>query len=125
VPLGRFRYDARHDVVKCPRGKILTPGKVQKHGRFFVARTRSCRSCSLAKLCLSEGRSARAVMISADYPALLRARRRRERWSVEDQRLYQRHSWRSEGFHGEAKTWHGLSRALCVAVWATCTSRRS
>lgn len=60
--------------------------------------------CSLAKLCLPRGRSARAVMISADYPALLRARRRRERWSAEDQRLYQRHRWRSEGFHGEAKT---------------------
>jgi IS5 family transposase len=43
---------------------------------------------------------------------LLRARRRRERWSEEDQRLYQRHRWRSEGFHGEAKTWHGLARAV-------------
>ena len=112
VPLRRFRYDERHDLVTCPRGKILTPGKVQKHGRFFVARSRDCRSCSLAKLCLPRGRSARAVMISADYPALLRARRRRERWSAEDQRLYQRHRWRSEGFHGEAKTWHGLARAV-------------
>ena len=112
VPLRRFRYDERHDIVTCPCGKILTLGKVQKHGRFFVARSRDCRSCSLAKLCLLRGRSARAVMISADYPALLRARRRRERWSAEDQRLYQRHRWRSEGFHGEAKTWHGLARAV-------------
>jgi len=32
--------------------------------------------------------------------------------SSEDQRLYQRHRWRSEGFHGEAKTWHGLARAV-------------
>ena len=51
-------------------------------------------------------------MISDDYPALLRARRRRDRWSCEDRRLYQRHRWRSEGFHGEAKTWHGLARAV-------------
>jgi hypothetical protein len=43
---------------------------------------------------------------------VLLARRRRERWSDEDQRLYQRHRWRSEGFHGEAKTWHGLARAV-------------
>jgi len=43
---------------------------------------------------------------------LLRARRRREQWSAEDRRLYQRHRWRSEGFHGEAKTWHGLARAV-------------
>ncbi len=25
---------------------------------------------------------------------------------------YRRHRWRSEGFHGEAKTWHGLARAV-------------
>jgi transposase len=124
VPLRRFRYDACHDVVKCPRGKILTPGKVQKHGRFFVARTRDCRSCSLAKLCLPEGRSARAVMISADYPALLRARRRRERWSMEDQRLYQRHRWRSEGFTARPRLGTG-SRALCAVDWGTCASRPS
>src|SRR5215204_5432500 len=44
--------------------------------------------------------------------ALLRAPRRRERWSVEDRRLYRRHRCRSEGFHGEAQTWHGLARAV-------------
>jgi hypothetical protein len=43
---------------------------------------------------------------------LLRARRRRERWSDDDDRLYQRHRWRSEGYHGEAKSWHGLARAV-------------
>ena len=50
--------------------------------------------------------------MSDDHPALLRARRRRLRWSEADRRLYQRHRWRSEGFHGEAKTWHGLARAV-------------
>ncbi len=25
VPLRRFRYDAKHDIVKCPRGKALRP----------------------------------------------------------------------------------------------------
>lgn len=47
-----------------------------------------------------------------DYPALLRARRRRERWSEEDKQLYQRDGWPSEGYHGEAKNWHGLTRAV-------------
>jgi Transposase DDE domain len=41
-----------------------------------------------------------------------RARRRRLRWAEEERRLYQRHRWRSEGFHGEAKTWRGLARAV-------------
>ncbi len=54
----------------------------------------------------------KAVVLGNDYPALLRARRRRERWSEEDRDLDQRHRWRSEGYHGEAKTWHGLARAI-------------
>jgi transposase len=112
VPLRRFRYDAKHDIAKCPRGKVLRPGKQIPHGRFFYARARDCSRCPMASLCLSKGRANKAVVISDEHPALLRARRRRERWSDEDQRLYPRHRWRSEGFHGEAKTWHGLARAI-------------
>lgn len=29
VPLRRFRYDARHDLVKCPRGKTLRPNRAK------------------------------------------------------------------------------------------------
>lgn len=37
VPLRRFRYDPKHDHVKCPRGKILRPNKAKiPHGRFFA-----------------------------------------------------------------------------------------
>lgn len=112
VPMRRFRYDAHHDTLTCPRGKKLKPGRPVKHGRFFTSRARDCRGCDLASLCLSKGRVNKAVVVGDDYPALLRARRRRERWSEEDRLLYQRHRWRSEGFHGEAKTWHGLARAV-------------
>jgi transposase len=112
VPLRRFRYDAKHDLLHCPRGKILRPTRRVDHGRFFYSKARDCSRCSLAALCLSKGRANKAVVVSDDHPALLRARRRRLRWSEEDRRLYQRHRWRSEGFHGEAKTWHGLARAV-------------
>jgi hypothetical protein len=54
----------------------------------------------------------KSVVVGDHHPALLRAPRRRERWSAEDNRLYQRRRWRSEGYHGEAKTWHGLARAV-------------
>jgi transposase len=112
VPMRRFRYDAKHDRLKCPRGKVLKAGRATKHGRFFTSRARDCRGCDLAHLCLSKGRVNKAVVLGDDYAALLRARRRRERWSDEDRHLYQRHRWRSEGYHGEAKTWHGLARAV-------------
>ena len=112
VPMRRFRYDALNDVLKCPRGKKLKAGRAIKHGRFFTSRARDCRGCDLAHLCLSRGRVNKAVVLGHDYPALLRARRRRERWSEEERYLYQRHRWRSEGYHGEAKAWHGLARAV-------------
>jgi len=112
VPLRRFRYDARHDILKCPQGRILRPQRRVPHGRYFYSRARDCRACPMRGDCLSAGRVNKAVVISDDYPALLRARRRKDRWSEEDARLYQRHRWRSEGFHGEAKTWHGLARAI-------------
>jgi transposase len=113
VPLRRFRYDQRNDILKCPRGKILRPGgKRVKHGRFFHSRSRDCSQCDLKALCLSKGRRTKSVVIGDHHAALLRARRRRERWSAADDRLYQRHRWRSEGYHGEAKTWHGLARAV-------------
>ena len=112
VLLRRFRYDARHDIVKCLRGKVLRPGPPVKHGRFFYSRARDCARCPLKGACLSKGRLNKAVVIGNDYPALLRARRRHARWGAQDRQLYQRHRWRSEGFHGEAKTWHGLGRAV-------------
>ena len=112
VPLRRFRYDARHDILKCLRGKILRPTRAVKHGRFFYSRAADCKGCDLAALCISKGRVNKAVVVGDNYPALLRARRRRELWTDEDRRLYQRHRWRSEGYHGEAKTWHGLARAV-------------
>ena len=112
VPLSRFQYDARNDIVKCPRGKILRPIYPSRDGRYFRARLSDCRRCTLRGDCLPKTRANKTVMIPNDYTALLRARRRRVRWSEDDWRLYRRHLWRSEGFHGEAKTWHGLGRAV-------------
>ena len=52
------------------------------------------------------------VLIPHDYPALLRARRRHARRGEEERRQWRRHMSRSEGYHGEAKSWHGLGRAV-------------
>ena len=112
VPLRRFRYDARNDILKCPRGKVLRFLRVTGRGRFFSSRTSDCARCPLRGDCLPSTRINKEVVIPHDYPALLRARRRHARWSEDDRRLYRRHLWRSEGFHGEAKTWHGLGRAI-------------
>jgi hypothetical protein len=54
----------------------------------------------------------RAILLHKDHPALLRARRRYARWGRRERGLYRGHRIRVEGVHGEAKTWHGLARAV-------------
>ena len=108
VPLRLFRYDARNDLVKCPRGKTLSPRRDAERGRYYGSRTRDCAGCALREDCLPKTRSYKEVLIPHAYPALLRARRRHARWGEEERRMYRRHMWRSEGYHGEAKTWRGL-----------------
>ena len=88
------------------------PAGHRGRGRFFSSRTSDCARCPLKGDCLPSTRINKEVVIPHDYPALLRARRRHARWSEDDRALYRRHLWRSEGFHGEAKTWHGLRRAM-------------
>jgi transposase len=114
IPTRRFKFDARHNIARCPRGKILRPrGKLQR-GAFqhFHANAKDCATCPLKARCVSPSRYARVVVFNVDQPSLLRARRKRLRWGEREERLYQRHRWRVEGIHGEAKTWHGLARAV-------------
>lgn len=52
------------------------------------------------------------MLIIEDYGPLLRAKRQ---WARRDERArwrYRRHRWQVEGKHGEAKTQHGLRRAV-------------
>ena len=117
VPLRRFRYDARHDIVRCPAGRILRRSTRARHGWFFRARVADCRRCTLRAECLPRPHGARAVVISEGYDALLRARRRRPRWPALEQRYYHRHRWRAEGIFAEVKGQHGLRRAVRRGRW--------
>ena len=112
VPMRLFRYDARNNVVKCPGGKTLIPRRSEERGRYYGSRTRDCAGCALKPDCLSKSRASKEVLVPHEYPALLRARRRHARWGEGEKRLYDRHRWRSEGYHGEAKSRHGLGRAV-------------
>jgi len=114
IPTRRFKFDSTHNIARCPKGKILRPkGKLQRGSfQYFHARAKDCNACPLRARCVSPSRHARVVVFNVDHPSLLRARRKRLSWNHREQRLYQRHRWRVEGVHGEAKTWHGLARAV-------------
>ncbi len=117
IPARRFKYDARHEIVRCPGRKVLRRSTCNRQGVMYRARACDCRVCPLRSHCFSASASSRVIMIGDGYEALLRARRRRLRWSSKERELYARHRWRAEGAHGEAKTQHGLRRAARRGQW--------
>lgn len=47
IPQRRFKFDARHNIVRCPRGRILRPKGSLQRGSFqhYQADTRDCGRC--------------------------------------------------------------------------------
>lgn len=112
IPIQRFKYDAKNQIVRCPKGKILTRSCQTVKGWIYRAAVKDCGNCPLRVNCVSSTSKVRTVEIRDGYESLLRARRR---WLNRDEDIrdkYKRHKWRVEGSHGEAKTLHGLRRAV-------------
>lgn len=113
IPMRRFKYDARHQVVRCPAGKSLRRSHEASNGWTHYSRKSDCRCCPLRSRCLPASASRRTILIVRGYEALLRARRQRARgWDESLKALYHRHQWQVEGRHAEAKVQHGLRRAV-------------
>ncbi len=112
IPLSKFKYDGKNKIVKCPCNKILTPRTESKLGVTYRAEAKDCNNCRLRSRCFGFTSASRTVTIVPGYDALLRARRRHKKSDEKYTRTYSRHRWKIEGMHGEAKTQHGLSRAV-------------
>jgi len=111
--LCRFSYDPKNQVVRCPAGKILTRSYRSDKGWFYRARRCDCGSCRFRKECVPASCRSRIVMITDGYCALQRARRKKAQgWDDSSICAYKRHRYQVEGVHGEAKTVHGMRRAV-------------
>ncbi len=128
LPLRRFKYDGKHEIVRCPGDKTLQRSTRRANGWVYRAKACDCRQCPLRQRCVPRTAKARTVLIVDGYEALLRARRRRYRWDEDTKNWYSRHRWRAEGIHGEAKAQHGLRRAarrglanVAIQVYLTAT----
>jgi len=117
MPLRRFKYDGRNQVLKCPRGRRLKRTRHDGGGWLYRTRMKDCRSCPLRRRCHGAGRNGRTLKILDGYEALLRARRKRRRWGDVERSAYNRHRWKVEGVHGEEKELHGLRRAVRRRLW--------
>lgn len=114
IPVRRFKLDARHNHVRCPRGRTLRPhGKPDADGfQAYRATVKDCSACPLRARCFSPSMKRRAILLHKDHPALIRARRKHLAWGGREKAISASHRGRVEGVHGEAKTWHGLARAV-------------
>jgi len=112
MPISAFKFDARHDIFSCPRGrKVRFKRRDERNRREYRTHRRDCRHCPLANKCVGAG-GVRTLKINDGYPALLRARRRQLRREILDRIRLAQHRWQVEGVHGEAKQQHGLGRAV-------------
>jgi hypothetical protein len=106
-----FRYDERHDEFICPAGeKLKFVGMDTSTGyarRKYCAWRSRCRICSLKGPCTQSER--RELKVSFYYKSLVRLRADSRTRSF--RRFYRRRAPVIEGVFGEAKQWHGLSRA--------------
>jgi transposase len=112
IPARRFKYNAGHDIVKCPCGKTLRRASEGKNGWVYRASASDCGNCAFRQRCVSGTARTRSVLIVDGYEALLRARRRRHKWREREKALYNRHRFLAEGCHAEGKTRHGMRRAV-------------
>ncbi len=118
IPSCRFKYDAKHRIVKCPAKQILTYSSTSEKGDIYRADSKDCQRCSLRQRCFSSQKArCRTILIGHGYEALLRARRVHARNDEHRKKLYTRHRWRVEGVHGQAKVQHGLRRAARRGLW--------
>lgn len=118
MPLCRFAYDEKNEIVRCPEGKKLTKRTQTKNGFYYRASRNDCQNCPRKAECLRSPNKSRSIHIINGYPALLRARRKKRRgWDEQMLEAYKHHKYRVEGAHGEAKTQHGLRRAVRRKLW--------
>ena len=71
IPLRRFKYNGKNQIVRCPRGKTLRRSTRAHHGWFYKSRTSDCDQCPVRSECLSPRVRRRALVISDGYEALV------------------------------------------------------
>lgn len=101
------KYGNLHDLDFVIE-KDGSPGKRGRPVAFIEAAWRRYTKHSRNKAQEIQG----AILLRKDHPALLRTPRQHDRWDMGQQALCTNHRVRVEGYQDEAKTCHGLARAM-------------
>ena len=63
IPINRFKYDAKNQIVRCPRGKIMRRSSRTDKGWVYRATNKDCASCPLRFGCISSTVKVRIILI--------------------------------------------------------------
>lgn len=117
MPAFRFKHDARHDVVRCPRGAKLRRCRENEEGVTYKARVSDCSRCPLQGRCVPAKSKVRSILIVHGHSALVRARRAQWRGEIRGTPMYSRRFFLAEGVFAWAKRQFGLARASRRGLW--------
>lgn len=108
--LDNFCYDDTTDTLTCKRGHSPSSRFRQEEGYLYVFPARICRACPERRLCprLSHGRV--RLFISDNHKLKLIDNTHQRREAILLRKMIERK-------FGEAKKWHGLSRARYRGKW--------
>jgi hypothetical protein len=81
VPLRRFRYDARHDILKCPKGRTLRPQRRVEHGPVLLFDGQRLPGCPMRGRLPVQGAGEQGRGRQRRPPGAAARPRRKERWS--------------------------------------------
>ena len=73
IPLRCFKFEAKHQIVRCPVGKTPYRSTRAPHGWCYRSSVSTCRGRSLRSRCLSPAVDRRTVVIAGGFDALLRS----------------------------------------------------
>ncbi len=111
-PTDKFVYDREHDVCICPENQILKrKGRSYRwHWTVYKAEKKKCKACKLKSQCT--GGEAGCSVIRYDRRdaldfALAHLKTEKTKATIKQRKTY------PETIFGEAKNYHGLTRAIC------------
>lgn len=111
IPREAFRYDQEKDAYLCPEGNVLKRHCIdrEKNRVRYRAREEDCADCPIRAACIAN-RRAKARTVTRSLSDVF-DKAREFKGSSEGRAIYAKRKTLIEGLFGQAKTFHGLSRA--------------
>lgn len=105
-----FTYDKKRDCYICPNGKVLKrKAKNYTHNRIaYKSNKKDCNQCPINEKCISGKGNFRTI---SHYDSPCYSKARGWYYSGYGRALYKLRSTVIEGIFGQAKTYHGMSKA--------------